>query len=182
MKEKKYIFAALLACGLAGQPVILAEEKEIGEIRTIRLLQDDAQVRIASKLYELQYVKATDIRPYIEAAVKRYHAKSAVERVNYSAAKKNALIVSTGEDFLPYVDDLIAQIDRPGKKDEFGSVIEGTGITRIAYTPNYRGRKTLSASSTERFAAARGLPTSIKTPISYTGRMTNWRRWQRWHG
>ena len=138
MKEKKYIFAALLACGLAGQPVILAEEKEIGEIRTIRLLQDDAQVRIASELYELQYVKATDIRPYIEAAVKRYHAKSAVERVNYSAAGKNALIVSTGEDFLPYVDDLIAQIDRPGKKDEFGSVIEGTGITRIAYTPNYR--------------------------------------------
>ncbi len=138
MKESNYILTALFALGLSGFPILHAEENNQGEIRTIRLLQDDAQVRIASKLYELKHVKATDIRPYIEAAVKRYHAKSAVERVNYSAAKKNALIVSTGEDFLSYVDDLIAQIDRPGEKDEFGSIIEGTGITRIAYTPNYR--------------------------------------------
>ena len=127
----------LLALGATGRSGLLAEEPA-KETRTIRLLQDDAQLTLASKLYELKHVKATDIRPYIEAAVKRYYSTSKVERVNYSAAKQNYLIVSTGEEFLPYVDDLIAKIDRPGKVDRFGSVIEGTGITRIAYTPNYR--------------------------------------------
>ncbi len=106
--------------------------------RTIRLVQDDAQLRMVSKLYELRYVKATDIRPYVEAAVRRYSSQSLVERVNYAAKQKNYILVSTGEDFLPYIDDLIAKIDQPGVTDEFGSVIDGTGITRIAYRPNYR--------------------------------------------
>ncbi len=136
MKDKRIIFL-LLGVWLPAIGVLDAQDSA-AEVRTIRLLQDDAQLRLATKVYELKYVKATDIRPYIEGAVKRFHSKSKVERVNYSAAKKNFLIVSTGESFLPYVDDLIAKIDRPGKKDKYGSILEGTGITRIAYTPNYR--------------------------------------------
>ncbi len=137
MKINKLIKIIFMALGIAGG-LALQGQDQAAETRTIRLLQDDAQLNIASKVYELKHVKATDIRPYVEAAVKRYHAKSKVERVNYSAEKKNFLIVSTGEDFIPYVDDLIAKIDRPGKADRYGSIIEGTGITRIAYTPNYR--------------------------------------------
>ncbi len=137
MENKKIIIALLLVLGTAGRVALQAQEPS-AETRTIRLLQDDAQPRLAAKVYELKYVKATDIRPYVEAAVKRYYSTSKVERVNYSAAKRNLLIVSTGEEFLPYVDDLIAKIDRPGKPDQYGSIIEGTGITRIAYTPNYR--------------------------------------------
>jgi hypothetical protein len=137
MENKKIIIALLLVLGAAGRVALQAQEAS-AETRTIRLLQDDAQLRLATKVYELKYVKATDIRPYVEAAVKRYYSTSKVERVNYSAAKRNLLIVSTGEKFLPYVDDLIAKIDRPGKPDQYGSIIEGTGITRIAYTPNYR--------------------------------------------
>ncbi|OQA79372.1 MAG: Bacterial type II/III secretion system short domain protein [Lentisphaerae bacterium ADurb.Bin242] len=136
MKEKKLLFL-LLGAWLPAAGVLSAQDSA-AEVRTIRLLQDDAQLRLASKVYELKYVKAADIRPYIEAAVKRFHSKSKTERVNYSAAKRNFLIVSTGENFLPYVDDLIAKIDRPGKTDKYGSILEGTGITRIAYTPNYR--------------------------------------------
>ncbi len=136
MKEKRILFL-LLGALLPAAGYLNAQDSQ-AEVRTIRLLQDDAQLRLATKLYELKYVKATDVRPYIEAAVKRYHSKSKVERVNYSAAKKNFLIVSTGESFLPYVDDLISKIDRPGKLDQYGSILEGTGITRIAYTPNYR--------------------------------------------
>jgi len=136
MKEKRILFL-LLGAWLSTAGVLGAQDSA-AEVRTIRLLQDDAQLRLATKVYELKYVKATDIRPYIEAAVKRFHSKSKVERVNYSAAKRNFLIVSTGESFLPYVDDLIAKIDRPGKTDQYGSILEGTGITRIAYTPNYR--------------------------------------------
>jgi len=136
MKNKRLLL--LLLAGLTASALPLAAEEDGNGTRTIRLLQDDAQINLATKVYELKYVKATDIRPYVQAAVKRYHAQSTVERVNYSPEKKNFLIVSTGEEFLPYVDDIIKKIDKPGKVDEYGSILEGTGITRISYTPNYR--------------------------------------------
>ncbi len=131
------IFIILLGILVVGTGLPAAEPQN-GDTRTIRLVQDDAQLQMASKVYELKHVKATDIRPYIQVAIKRYYAQSQVERVNYSAAGKNYIIVSTGEKFMPYVDELIAKIDRPGKVDEFGSILEGTGISRVAYTPNYR--------------------------------------------
>ncbi len=134
---KNYTLPILLLSALIPAGVLSAQDN-VAETRTIRLMQDDAQVRMATKLYELKYVKATDIRPYVEAAVRRYYLNSKVERVNYSEAQKNYLLVSTGEDFLPYVDDLFAKIDRPGQVDQYGSIIDGTGITRVAYTPNYR--------------------------------------------
>ncbi len=133
---KNHILPLLLFLSML--PVALTARGNAEETRIIRLMQDDAQVRMASKVYALQYVKATDIRPYIEAAIKRYNINSKVERVYYGEEQKHYLLVSTGEDFLPYIDDLIAKIDRPGEADQFGSIIDGTGITRIAYTPNYR--------------------------------------------
>ncbi|MBO5802114.1 MAG: hypothetical protein J6R64_00060, partial [Lentisphaeria bacterium] len=63
-----------------------------GKERTIRLIQDDAQVRFASKLYELKYVKATDIRPYVEGAIKRYSRNSVIEQVNNPIEKKNYIV------------------------------------------------------------------------------------------
>ncbi len=137
MKDKELL---LLGFGLLAvlQTPLGAVEPQPAGVRTIRLLQDDAQLNLATKVYELKYVKATDIRPYVNAAVKRYHAKSQVERVNYAVAQKNYLIVTTGEKFFPYVDEMIEKIDRPGVRDQYGSLLEGTGITRVAYTPNYR--------------------------------------------
>ena len=141
MKKKKIMTVLLLAAGVAGTGLLYGappQENEEKDIRTIRLLQDDGQVRIVSKVYELKHLKATDIRPFLQAAVKRYSASSNVERVNYPHAKRQMIIVSTGEDFLPYVDDLIAGLDKPGKRGKSGSLIESTGITRISYNPNYR--------------------------------------------
>ena len=141
MKENRIITAIVLAAGIAGTGLLYGappQEKEEKDIRTIRLLQDDGQVRIVSKVYELKHLKATDIRPFIQVAVKRYSHSSNVERVNYPQAKRQMIIVSTGEDFIPYVDDLVAGLDKPGKRGESGSLIESTGITRITYIPNYR--------------------------------------------
>lgn len=159
----------LLALGAAGSPALFAEEPA-KETRTIHLLQDDAQPILASKLYELKYVKATDVRPFVEAAVKRYCSTSKVERVNYPAGKQNFILVSTGNDFIPYMDDLIAKIDRPGKADQFGSVIEGTGITRIAYTPNYRAAEDI----------VRILNDAIRSPegVVYLNKETNTIYWK----
>ena len=136
MKKQIFIHYYILA-GLFAASLLFGETPD-KDIRTIRLLQDDGQIRMASKLYELKHVKATDVRPFIEAAVKRYNSNSKVERVNYAAAKRQLFIVTTGEDFLPYVDDLVAGLDQPGKADANGSIIDGTGITRITYIPKYR--------------------------------------------
>lgn len=141
MKEKKIITALALAVGIAGTGLLYGappQEKEEKDIRTIRLLQDDGQIQIVSKIYELKHLKATDVRPFVEAAVKRYSASSNVERVHYPQGNRQMIIVSTGEDFIPYVDDLVAGLDKPGKPGKSGSIIEGTGITRITYIPNYR--------------------------------------------
>ena len=108
------------------------------EIRKIRLIQDDAQSYMTSKIYKLKHVKATDIRPFVLNAVKRYDSQSLVERVNYVARKESYLIVSTPPAMIPYIDDMIAKLDQKGKKDKYGSIIEGTGVTRISYTPRYR--------------------------------------------
>ncbi|MBO4647055.1 MAG: hypothetical protein J5806_02745 [Lentisphaeria bacterium] len=146
MKEKQIITALVLAAGIAGTGLLYGEppQKQEGNgVRTIRLLQDDGQIRIVSKVYELKHLKATDIRPFIEAAVKRYSRSSTIERVNYPQAKRQMIIVSTGEDFIPYVDELIAGLDQPGKPGKSGSIIEGTGITRITYVPNYRAAEDL---------------------------------------
>ena len=138
MKEKKIITALALAVGIAGTGLLYGAPPQEKDIRTIRLLQDDDQVRIVSKVYELKHLKATDVRPFVEAAVKRYSRSSNVERVHYPQAKRQMIIVSTGEDFIPYVDELVAGLDKPGKPGKSGSLIEGTGITRITYIPNYR--------------------------------------------
>ena len=137
MTNYRHLIALLLGASIAGASQLSAQEPA-KEVRTIKLLQDDAQVRFASRLYELKYTKPTDIRPFILAAVTRYNARSQVDRVNNNEANKHYLLVSTGEDFLPYVDKLIAGLDVPGKEDEFGSIIEGTGVTRVTYHPNYR--------------------------------------------
>ena len=146
MKAKRIMTALVLAAEFAGTGLLYGEppqEKEGNGIRTIRLLQDDGQIRIVSKVYELKHLKATDIRPFIQAAVKRYSLSSNVERVNYPQAKRQMIIVSTGEEFIPYVDELIAGLDQPGKPGKSGSIIEGTGITRITYVPNYRAAEDL---------------------------------------
>ena len=112
MKEHKFIAALAMAAGIAGIPLLHGAPQE-ENVRTIRLLQDDGQVNIVSKVYELKHLKATDIRPFIQAAVKRYSRNSTVDRVNYPAAKRQMILVSTGEDFIPYVDELIAGLDKP---------------------------------------------------------------------
>ena len=42
------------------------------------------------------------------------------------------------------MDAIVAALDRPGKIDADGSVIRGTGMSRIAYTPRYRAASQFS--------------------------------------
>jgi type II secretory pathway component GspD/PulD (secretin) len=107
-------------------------------VRKIRFKQDDAQPYMVTKVFELKHTQANDLTPFVYGAVKRYDHLSTVERLHYKFGNKQFLVVSTPPEMMPYVDDMVAKLDRPGKKDEWGSIIEGTGIYRYAYKPRYR--------------------------------------------
>ncbi len=116
-----------------------------GDSRTIRLRQNDAQTRFASKVYELKNASAEDIAPFITSAILRYDRNSTIRNVSSSKSKKQAILVSTGRDFIPYVDKIVAALDRKvAKKSQDGSTISGTGLTRIAYSPKYRAAADLA--------------------------------------
>ena len=116
-----------------------------GDSRTIRLRMDDAQTRFASKVYELKNASAEEIAPFITSAVLRYDRNSTVRNVTANNSKKQAILISTGREFIPYVDKIVAALDRKvAKKSADGSTISGTGLTRIAYTPKYRAAADLA--------------------------------------
>ena len=122
----------LFAAALCAAPLLGAADNGT---RTIRLRQDDAQVHFTSKIYELKHADAEEILPFVNSAIRRYSSNSTIRRVT-AANAKDGLLVSTGVDMMPYVDKIVAALDRPGKKSAQG--IAGTGVSRVAYVPKYR--------------------------------------------
>ncbi|MEI8244338.1 MAG: hypothetical protein WCI51_00825, partial [Lentisphaerota bacterium] len=142
MNKRKGLFLAVGLILAAAQFSTAYAEK----VRKLELLQDDAQEVFVSKVYTLQYVKAVDITPFVQGAVKRYNTNSTVERLNYVDGKKQLLLVSTPPAMLVHVDEMIKNLDRPGgEPDASGSIIDGTGIFRYAYLPKHRSTATMVA-------------------------------------
>ena len=112
-------------------------------IRTIRLLQDDARVNFESKVYVLAQASAQDILPFVRSAVARYHVNSNVSIIT-DGTKRQAILVSTGKKFIPYVDAIVAALDRKGKANG-KNTISGTGLMRVAYAPSYRAATQFSS-------------------------------------
>ncbi|MBP5584991.1 MAG: hypothetical protein J6Y92_01410 [Lentisphaeria bacterium] len=137
--------ARILLCLAAGTLCLVslaADEpsQDDASARTIHLKQDDAQIRFDSRVYELKNVTSEAILPFVNSAIQRYNRSSTIRRVTAIAPDaKDAILVSTGKDFLPYVDEIVAALDRPGQKG-----IQGTGVARIAYTPKYRAAQEFS--------------------------------------
>lgn len=140
---KRFAAALLLAVGfcLAAAPTTRAEKN----VRTIRLIQDDAQDYMVSKVYQLKYLKANDVTPFLLGVVKRYNQQSTVNRINYKAANQQLLTVSCPVKMMPYVDELLAKLDRPanivGRAP--GDPIRGTGITRTVYPARFRSAQVM---------------------------------------
>ena len=140
--NKQLCSALAVLTAVAVLPAVAADGKKDGAVRTIHLRQSDAQVQYESKVYELQNVSSEAILPFVNSAVKRYSANSTVRRVTSADGKREALLVSSGKDFMPYVDEIVKTLDRRGKMNKKG--ISGTGISRIAYTPKYRAASEFS--------------------------------------
>ena len=140
MNQTARILLCLAAGALCLGPAAADESSQDDSARTIHLKQDDAQVRFDSRVYELKNVTSEAILPFVNSAIQRYSRNSTIRRVTAIAPDaKDAILVSTGREFLPYVDDIVAALDRPGQKG-----IQGTGVARIAYTPKYRAAQEFS--------------------------------------
>ena len=137
MKGRKISFLTLCAAA-AFMPAVVNAAKTEKKVKTVHLIQDDAQQKMVSKVYELKYVKGADLRPWIKAAVKRYNSESDVQRLNYKYGKKQYLLVNTPPEMMVHVDKLIATLDRPADKDDAGSVIKDSGHQRSVYRPKFR--------------------------------------------
>jgi len=110
--------------------------------REITIVEDRDQTYMTSKVYSLKHTLAVDLRPFVAGAVRRFNSESNVQRLNYKAGGKQFLIVNMPLDMVPYIDDMIAKLDRPVADPEKntidGSTIAGTGSYRFSYQPQYR--------------------------------------------
>lgn len=145
MNDKWFRVSLGGACGLlcamdaaAFDPASETKEPAPDKVQKIRFKEDDAQNYMVSKVYDLKHLKANDLVPFVLGAVKRYASNSTVDRINYTSTKQ-MIVVTTGVRMMPYVDDMIAKLDRPSaKRGPFGSLLDGTGIQRYVYTPKFR--------------------------------------------
>jgi len=124
----------LLSLLLSGVALMLNAE----EIQTLRVRQDDGQPRFATKIYELKNAEASAVAPYIRSAVVRYNQNSTVKVIASKDQQGQALLVSTGREMIPYIDEIVKLLDASPAK------LDGTGTTRIAYRPKFRAARELA--------------------------------------
>ena len=118
---------------------IEAEEK----VQTVTILQDDAQKDMVSKTFLLKHAKAADLAPFVKSAAIRFDGNSSVTCMEDKANSRQLLIVSTTVPMMPYIDEMVEALDRPGKMNDYDTIISGTGIAYGTYAPQYRSAKSM---------------------------------------
>ncbi|OGV51207.1 MAG: hypothetical protein A2017_04900 [Lentisphaerae bacterium GWF2_44_16] len=113
-------------------------------IREIIFNADSGQRYMTSKLYKLDNVKALDIAPWVSGAVKRNCPQASVEYFPYEPGKCSYITVSMTREMVSFIDDMIKKMDRPGKTDKFGSIINGTDVSFFSYSPQYRASQNMA--------------------------------------
>jgi len=134
-------------CTLLGAATLCAApaDEPAPKTQTLRLVQDDAQDYMVSKIYILKYVQSNDVTPWVMSMVKRYNMNSVVNCIEYGSQNQQILTVTCPMGMMPYVDDFIKKVDRNIEIDGKvpGDIIKGTGITRAVYRPKYRSGQNL---------------------------------------
>ncbi len=139
MKRRLLLFALpMVVCGGVSAAAAGTEGQNAAGTREIRLVQDNGNTKFVSRLFPLKHISAQDLQPYVKSAILRYNLNSSLQCVNYADGRGVGLLITTGEEFMPYVEELIRQLDIPGKNGAKKVSVEGTGMARYAYTPRYR--------------------------------------------
>ncbi|OGV52692.1 MAG: hypothetical protein A2X49_16625 [Lentisphaerae bacterium GWF2_52_8] len=160
MKLRKQALIGLAVLGVAASPLLQAQQQATDQqeaenrpqgdpsIRTIKLNEDRDQKFKGSKVYELKHTKPDDITPFILGAVKRYNAQGDVQRLTYKVdgkIKAYYLVVSTGVEMMPYIDQMVKDLDHPCEiRDDKGSNIKDDGIYKFTYFPKYRAGEVMN--------------------------------------
>ena len=119
-------------------------EIESGEkVQTITFVQDDAQKLMVSKTYVLEHAKAVDLAPFVKSAAIRFDGNSSVSCMEDAANNRQILIVSTTVPMMPYIDEMVEALDRPGKMNDYDTIISGTGIAYGTYKPQFRSAESM---------------------------------------
>ncbi len=125
--------------------------------RTITIAEDRDQQYMTSKVYELKHVRAHNLAPYILGAVRRMEKQSNVQSLDDVSGKKQFLVVSASKQMMPYVDQMVSMLDYPSPRvDEQGNKIEGTGISRWSYCPEYRSADAMNEALGQTFTGGFG--------------------------
>ena len=131
--------AMLLAVGaLSFCSTAQAEQK----VQKITFIEDDAQKNMASKIYILKHTKAADLLPFVRNAVVRYCKESSVSSMYDGERNRQILMVSTGINMIPYVDQIVAALDRKSKLDKYSNIL-GNGIAIGTYQPQFRANQNM---------------------------------------
>lgn len=133
-----FMAKAGLAALVAVSPFIASLTADDDKVQKIAFIADDGQSYIYTKIYELKHTRAVDLRPFVKTAIMRCNGNSTISAVSDSANKRQLLIVSTKHAMIPYVDEMIKALDRPGKVNADGSIIEGTGAVYGTYAAKFR--------------------------------------------
>jgi len=158
---------ALMLCAMAAFPA--AAQKE----RTITFNEDRSQHYMTTKVYELKYVNAHDVMPFILGAMKRFDEQASIKSLDYTAGKKQFVVISCGTQMFPYIDEMVAKLDHPtGKTDKAGSIIDGDGIYRYNYCSKYRGSDNMRSVLEQTFTGG------IGSGASYYDASTNMFYWK----
>ena len=132
----------LLAAGLYGVP----PQEPAPAPQTLRLVQDDAQDHMVSRIFTLNNIQANDIAPFVAGMVKRYNMNSSVSNFTYiyGNVQQQILSVTTPPKMMKYVEEFLQKADRKLAKTTPGEdIIRGTGISRAVYRPRYRSGQIL---------------------------------------
>lgn len=132
----------LLAAGLSGAP----PQEPAPEPQTLRLVQDDAQDHMVSRIFTLNNIQANDIAPFVAGMVKRYNMNSSVSNFTYiyGNVQQQILSVTTPPKMMKYVEEFLRKADRKLAKTTPGEdIIRGTGISRAVYRPRFRSGQIL---------------------------------------
>ena len=120
------------------------EEIETGEkVQTITFVSNGAQKDMVSKTYELKNTKAVDLAPFVKSAAIRFDGNSSVTCMEDNANSRQLLIVSTTVPMMPYIDEMVEALDRPGKMNDYDTIISGTGIAYGTYKPQFRSAESM---------------------------------------
>ncbi len=115
------------------------QSREMGQkVQKVVFLQDDKQLNMVTRIYVLKHARAADLVPFIHSAVYRYDPVSLATSLRDVPNNREILIVTTGQDMMPYVDAMVRVLDRPGKINEYDSIVFGTGIAYGVYRPQFR--------------------------------------------